>query len=166
MARNVKSDRICRLEVVPTVKRRDTRDSHYLPVDRDCLDKLGHAAIITRIRFDKPPLSTHTLLLTLFLFQCPAALNVVQIRPGATRMEFVSATMFLCIVFGIDLGDMHNCLSRIGSNCTILAWGRCYIANIAPINGAPLIKELDEERAKKEKEAKNKMPVKSRWSKK
>ncbi len=57
-------------------------------------------------------------------------------KPGAARIECTSATMLLCWQFGIDMDDMDNSLFRVGTECTITAWGKYYIANITPCEGA------------------------------
>ena len=44
----------------------------------------------------------------------------------------------MCIKFNIKARDMSNSLFRIGSDCVIRVWNRCYIANIMPRAGASL----------------------------
>ena len=137
-SKHITPDRMRRLAVVSTIDERYTEDINCLPLDKPGLSQLAHIAMVVRIKYNKPPMNTETLLMTLFLGQYEAAMHLIQINYGATRMDCIAATKFLCIKFNIKARDMSNSLFRIGSDCVIRVWNRCYIANIMPRAGASL----------------------------
>jgi hypothetical protein len=119
------------LKVVPLSLRLATAIAKY-----SAINQLAYLSMVVRILYEKPPLSVDVLFHTLFLGKVEEALKVVKYKPGAARIECTSATMLLCWQFGIDMDDMDNSLFRVGTECTITAWGKYYIANITPCEGA------------------------------
>ena len=71
-------------------------------------------------------------LYTLFLRRLREVVRLVCLDDKASKMDCVSATMILCWYFGIGVDDMSKSLFRVGSDCAVYAWGKNYIASIAP----------------------------------
>ena len=138
VAAHVKPDRARRLVMVPTVTKRHMDDVSTIPIDSDSINQLAYLSMVVRISYDKPPLATSALLYSLFLNKIGEALQLICVDDKASRMECVSATMILCWHFGIDIDDMDNSLFRMGSDCTIYAWGKYYTARIKPKEGTNL----------------------------
>jgi hypothetical protein len=138
-ALHLTADRIRRTVIIPTVSKRNMADVSTLPIDVVSLNQLAYVSMVTRIKYDKPPLTVSALLYTLFLGRITEALQIVCEDRDASRMECVSGTVLLRWYFGIDMTDMDGSLCRVGSDCTINAWGGHYIARIKPRVGVNLM---------------------------
>ena len=128
----VKPDRTRRVLVLPTVSKRTSVDSDDLPVDSASVNELLCVSMITRVKYNAPPLSARCVLHTLFHGRTDEALSMVVIKPDATVPQCIASTMLLCWHFGVSTSDMTLCLQRIGTLCYITAYGMNFIHGITP----------------------------------
>jgi hypothetical protein len=73
-------------------------------------------------------------------------------------MECMSATLLLCWILDKKEEDMNGCLYRVGSDCTIHAFVRYYIARVKPLEGVALNKYNEGRRNPNDRS-----PAKSKW---
>ena len=155
------SDRTRRVNVVPTLLRRKSRKDAVM---RDTTDQekleLVSLALATRYRYNRPPLTTMAVLMTLFQAKFTYALSLVCIDPDTTVVENYAATRVLCYKFNIREFDMMGCLNTVGSGCVKLFLDVPVIANICLKHNARVYKERS--RAEDERERRNKKAGK-RW---
>ena len=66
MSSYVKPDRIRRVVVIPSVKKRETEECTTLPLNSDGLNRLVGLSLVIRLRYALPPLTAECVLYTLF----------------------------------------------------------------------------------------------------
>jgi hypothetical protein len=85
-------------------------------------------SIATSFRYDmKPPLTTKTLLMTLFQRKFTFASSLVSIDEKSSVVENYAATKALCYKFNIKEQEMQSCLKTVGTKCfhlNFLAFGK------------------------------------------
>lgn len=137
-------DRTRRLVVIPTVDKRTSKNKHFSEPSLDDKIHVLSLSIAIRSKYDmKPPLTTPSLLMTLFQAKFKEALSIVTVDYSSSSMENYIATRVLCYKFNINEEDMQNCLSSVGSNCCTLFCGLHLIANITTKHGVKLEKEKE-----------------------
>lgn len=149
------SDRTRRVNVVPTVlQRANKRDLMLRDTTSEEKSELIAMAIATRYKYDKPPLTTMAVLMTLFQAKFKYALSIVCIDEEASLMENYAATRVLCYKFNISEYDMADCLRTIGTKCIKLFLNVPVIANVCLKHRSKVYREksrAEYERYKKQK---------------
>ena len=136
-------DRVRRVVVVPTVSSREGSDDNFTDPSDDQKRVLCCLALKVRLKYDmRPPLTTISLLMTLFQEKFKYALSVLVIDNNASGVECYAATRVLCYKFNISEEEMQKCLAVVGCNCCRIMCGIRVIANITLKHNAKIYKEV------------------------
>ena len=137
-------DRVRRVVVVPTVSSREGPDDNFNEPSDDQKRMLCSLALQARLKYDiKPPLTTISLLMTLFQEKFKYALSILVIDSAASGVECYIATRVLCHKFNISEEEMQRCLAVVGCNCCNIVYGIRVIANVTLKHNSKVYKEVN-----------------------
>lgn len=149
------ADRTRRVNVVPTLARRECKEDQDL---RDTTNEekleLVSLALATRYKYNRPPLTTKAVLMTLFQAKFTYALSMVCIDPAATIVENYIATRVLCHKFNISEFNMMGCLNTMGCKCVKMFLDVPVIANICLKHKAKIYRDKSKAESEREKKGK------------